>query len=226
MKRARLAFGMFLGLLPVAALVSYSPLAFAQQGALFQVEFTNPQLVPAHWQLTLHEDGSGQFDAEGGQPSGLEATQISSGDVHRAVQLSPAFTAQVFSLARQRKLFNYPCESHMKVAFQGTKKLSYTGPEGSGSCEFNYSKDKEIEALGNSLLSVETTILSGARMEKLLLHDRLGLDQELDYLTGEVHNGDATEIGVIRETLTRIASDDQVMERAQRKARLLLAQAH
>jgi len=31
---------------------------------------------------------------------------------------------------------------------------------------------------------------------------------------------------VIRETLTRIASDDQVMERARRKARLLLSEAH
>jgi hypothetical protein len=226
MTRARFVFRMFFGLLPVTALVLCGPTAFGQQAAVFQVEYTNAQLVPAHWKLTLHEDGSGQFDAEGGQPSALEATQILSGDVHRPVQLSPAFTAEVFSLARQRKLFDYPCESHMKVAFQGTKKLSYSGPEGSGSCEFNYSKDKDIEALGNSLLSVETTILSGARMEKLLLHDRLGLDQELNYLTGEVHNGDAIEIGVIRETLTRIASDDQVMERAQRKARLLLAQAH
>jgi hypothetical protein len=110
----------------------------------------------------------------------------------------------------------------MKVAFQGLKRLSYSGPEGSGACEYNYSKDKEIEALGNSLMGVEYTIMSGARMEKLLQHDRLGLDQELDNLVSAAHEGNAVELGAIRETLTRIASDEQVMERVRRKARLLL----
>jgi len=123
-----------------------------------------------------------------------------------------------------RKWFAYPCESHLKVAFQGIKRLSYSGPDGSGACEYNYSKDKEIEALGNSLLGVEYTILSGARMEKLLQHDRLGLDAELDNLATAIHEGNAFEVGAIRETLTRIASDEQVMDRARRRAKALLTQ--
>jgi len=110
------------------------------------------------------------------------------------------------------------------VAFQGIKRLSYSGPDGSGACEYNYSKDKEIEALGNSLLGVEYTILSGARMEKLLQHDRLGLDAELDNLATAIHEGNAFEVGAIRETLTRIASDEQVMDRARRRAKALLTQ--
>jgi len=113
----------------------------------------------------------------------------------------------------------------MKVAYQGTKKLSYVGPYGSGSCEYNYSKDKDIQSLGDSLMAVEATLLSGARLEKLLLHDRLGLDRELDDLVAAAHDGNAIELGTIKNTLTRIASDEQVLERARRKARLLLAQA-
>jgi hypothetical protein len=196
----------------------------AQQAAVFRMEFTNAQLTPSHWQLTLNPDGTGQFDADGGQPSAQNANGILAGDVHRPIQLSAAFAEQAFSTARQRRLFAFPCESHMKVAYQGTKRLRYTGPEGSGACEYNYSKDKEIELLGNSLLAVEYTILSGARLEKLLQHDRLGLDQELDSLMTAAHEGSAAEMGTIRETLTRIASDEQVLERARRKARLLLAQ--
>jgi len=114
----------------------------------------------------------------------------------------------------------------MKVAFQGTKRLSYSGPEGSGACEYNYSKDKQIQALGDSLMAVENTLLAGARLEKLLHHDRLGLDKEMETLSEAAHEGSAIEMGAIRETLTRIASDDQVLERARRKARLLLTQAH
>jgi hypothetical protein len=210
----------------LSAVIFSGPGAYCQQGSLFQIQFTNEQLIPAHWQLTLHPDGSGNFDADGGHPSGIDAKQILAGDVHRPIQLSPALTEQVFSTARMRRLFAFPCESHMKVAFQGVKRLSYIGPEGSGACEFNYSKDKEIETLGNSLLAVEYTIMSGARLEKLLQHDRLGLDKELDDLITAAHEGNAMEMGVIRETLTRIAYDEQVLDRARRKARLLLAQAH
>jgi hypothetical protein len=221
-----------LGLLKRAVLVLMLPAVFCglavrgEQAAEFQIEFTDAQLIPSHWKLVLHPDGSGYFDAEGGKPSGQDANQILAGEVHRPVQLSAAFTEQVFSIARQRKLFAFPCESHMKVAFQGIKHLSYSGPEGSGSCEYNYSKDKEIEQLGNSLLAVEYTILSGAKMEKLLQHDRLGLDRELDLLMGAAHEGNAAEMGTIGDTLTRIASDEQILERARRKARQLLAQAH
>jgi hypothetical protein len=196
----------------------------AQQSAVFEIDFTNLQLVPSHWTLRLSPDGNGQFDADGGQPADQEAKMIWASDVHRPIQLSSAFTAQVFSTARMRKWFAFPCESHLKVAFQGMKRLSYSGPEGRGACEYNYSKDKEIEELGNSLVAVEFTILSGARMEKLLQHDRLGLDQELDNLLTALHDGNAAEVGTIHETLTRIASDEEVMERVRRKARELLTQ--
>jgi hypothetical protein len=195
------------------------------QATVFQIDFTNEQLAPSHWVLKLNLDGSGQFDAWGGHPQKDDPKLIWAGDVHRAIQLSAGFTERVFATARQRRLFDYPCDSHMKVAYQGWKRLSYSGPDGSGACEYNYSKDKEIQELGNSLMGVEFTIMSGARMEKLLQHDRLGLDEELEGLVDAERDGNAIEMGVIRETLTRIASDEAILERARRKARLLLTEA-
>jgi len=206
------------------ALVLPAAVAEGQMSSVFQIDFTNAQLVPSHWSLKVNLDGSAQFDADGGHPADPEATHLWVGDVHRPVQLSPAFTERLFATAHQRKLFAFPCESHMKVAFQGMKRLSYSGPDGSGACEYNYSKDKEIEELGNALMSVEYTILTGARLEKLLQHDRLGIDEELDNLSTAAHEGNAAEMGTIQETLTRIASDETVMDRARRKARLLLTQ--
>jgi hypothetical protein len=111
----------------------------------------------------------------------------------------------------------------MKVAFQGSKKLSYAGPEGQGSCEFNYSRDKEIQALGESLMSVAATILEGARLEKLLLHDRLGLDRETEYLIDASGDGRVQQICAIRGILERLAEDPSVMERVRKRARILLA---
>jgi hypothetical protein len=214
-------------LLAAVLILLFPSAAFSgEEKALFEAEFTNAKLTPSHWQMKLNPDGSGQFDAEGGEPSPQDTQQILAGDVHRTIQLSPEFTEQVFATARHRKLFAFPCESHMKVAFQGIKRLSYSGPEGSGSCEFNYSKDKEIQTLGDSLMAVSTTVIYGARLEKLLQHDRLGLDHEMENLVAAAHDRNAIELCAIRDTLTRIASDEQVMDRARRKARLLLAQSN
>ena len=113
----------------------------------------------------------------------------------RDVKVSAGFAATRFQTVRQHNLFNPDCESHMKVAFQGWKKLSYSGPEGAGSCEFNYSKDKEIQALGDSLVAVAGTILEGARLEMLLQHDRLGLDNEMEYVAEAAKDGRLQEIG-------------------------------
>jgi hypothetical protein len=199
--------------------------SWALESAQFEMDFTDARQTPAHWVLKLAPDGSGSFDTDGGNDAHGVDQKIVAGDVHRTIQLSAGLTGRIFATARARKFFAYPCESNLKVAFQGSKRFSYTGPEGSGSCEFNYSKDKEIEELQNSLLAVETTILCGARLEKLLQHDRLGLDEELGNLTIWVHDGSAQEMGAIRETLTRIASDEEVMDRARKKARWLLTQA-
>lgn len=203
-------------------LVFACTVGFAQPAAVVQVEYTNAKLVPAHWVLKLNADGSGWFDAEGGEPPSDAKGQILAGPVHRAVQLTPEFTERVFATARAKKFFAVACDSHMKVAFQGIKRLSYEGPEGSGNCEYNYSKDKDIQALGDAMLNVQSTLMYGARLEKLLQHDRLGLDREMENLAAAVHDGNALEVGTIRETLTRIADDQLVLERARKKARMLL----
>jgi hypothetical protein len=197
----------------------------AEEPAVLEMDFRNPNLVPSHWVVKIHPDGSARFDSDGGPAAADETGNITVWDIHRDFQLGGAFTDQAFLIAKSRKLFNFPCESHLKVAFQGTKRLSYSGPEGSGSCEFNYSKDKEIESLGNSMMALEYTIVSGARLEKLLLHDRLGLDKELEDLQEAFKGGNATTPEAIRDVLTRIADDDEVMDRARKRARMLLTQA-
>jgi hypothetical protein len=113
----------------------------------------------------------------------------------------------------------------MKVAFQGWKKLSYRGPGGEGSCEFNFSRDKEIQAMGESLVAVAETIVEGARLENLLQHDPLGLDHETEYLLEAAGDGRVQQICTIRGILERLAGDDAVMERVRKRARMLLARA-
>jgi hypothetical protein len=191
---------------------------------VIQVDFSNPGLSPSQWTMTIRPDGSGHFRSEIGKPTETDMQKIGTPAVDRDVHLSAQFAARVFDAAQRHKWFNQPCESHLKVAFQGWKTLTYTGPQGQGTCTFNFSKDKEIQDLGNSLDAVATTILEGARLELLLQHDRLGLDEEMSFLTQAVDDGRAQEVCAIREILERLAGDEAVLERVRRQAKALLEQ--
>jgi hypothetical protein len=213
-----------------AACLVLAALALAARGQapsatdpVVQVDFFNPGLSPPQWTMTLHPDGSGHFRSQTGKfPEGGQQEMGVPG-VDRDIQVSAAFTERVFGVAQRHNWFNESCESHLKVAFQGWKQFSYTGTQGNGSCTFNYSKDKEIQTLGESLQSVAETILEGARLEMLLQHDRLGLNAEMEFLTKAVRDGQAQQVRTIKEILERLAQDDGVLERVRKQARALLA---
>lgn len=199
---------------------------WSEQGRVFQIEYTNPQLVPGNWTLEFHPDGRGHFKSQRGNAARTDGPVIEPPDVDRDVQLSPQFAEHAFKIADQKLWFRHGCESHLKVAFQGTKKLSYSGPDGEGSCEFNFSKDPEIQSLGDSLVAVGNTIIEGARLQSLWRHDPLGLDREIEFLADSAGDGRAREIGCIRDILEGLSEDPTVMERVRKRARALLAKAN
>ena len=195
------------------------------QAPVLSVDFSNPALAPARWSLVFHPDGSGHFHSETGQVTAAQLHTIEPGPIDREVQLGPDFSAHAFETVRRHKFFSEGCESHLKVAFQGWKTITYTGPDGHGSCEFNYSTNRDIQSLGESFLAVASTIVEGARIELLMHHDRLSLDREMDYLEEATADGRLQQIGAIQGVLTRLIDDPDVMERVRRRARLLLATA-
>lgn len=212
------------GVILALALAALSTAARAESDPVIRVDFSNPGLTPSQWTLEFHPDGSGHFRSQGGarvdDPRFIEVANID-----KNVQVSPKFAEHAFQVAQHKKFFQSDCESHLKVAFQGTKKLTYSGPKGEGSCEFNYSKDNEIQALGDSMVAVATTIIEGARLEKLLQHDPLGLDKEIQNVQEAAGDGRAQQICSIRPILERLADDPAVLERVRKRAKALLAHA-
>lgn len=194
-------------------------------GPVLTVEFSNPELSPSHWVLTLHPDGSGHFESTMGPATADPADDIRIPNVNRNVQLSPRFAASAFAVAEHHAWFSDACESHEKVAFEGWKTFRYAGPAGKGSCTFNYSRQKDIQNLGDSFLAVSQTILEGVRLEMLLQHDPLGLEKEMEDLSAAAQDGRAQQLCAIKGILQRLAQDDSVMTMVRKRARLLLAQA-
>jgi hypothetical protein len=197
----------------------------------FRVDYANPGLSPSHWTLTIHPDGSGHFQTEQGNAVVAQESTQEGGpgkdapNVDRDIRVSAEFADRVFQTARRHKLSKSQCESHVKVAFQGWKKLKLSGPDGEWSCEYNYSSDKEIQALGDSLVAVAETIMEGAQLESLLQHDRLGLDSKMEYVMEAAEEGRLQQVCAIRGILERLADDPAVLERVRKRAKVLLAKA-
>lgn len=196
--------------------------AWGESGAVVRVDFSNPGLYPDRWTLVLHPDGSGHFHAEGGQRPADEEEMITPAKVDRDVNLSTDFAHHIFSEVRDKRVLLGKCESHLKVAFQGLKKISYSGPDGEGGCEFNYSSNKQIQDLGDSLVAVGSTLIEGARLELLLQHDPLGLDKAIQYVVEASDDGRLQQICAIRGILERLEGDPHVLERVRKRAHLLL----
>ncbi len=208
----------------LAAVVLAMPV-HGESGPVLRVDFSNPGLSPAQWTLIIYPDGNGHFRSLRGNAPAADPPMMEPPNIDRDIRLSTPFVTNIFQTVRSRQLLQKGCESHLKVAFQGWKKISYSGPDGQGGCEFNYSKDKEIQALGDSLVAVAATVIEGARLEMLLQHDPLGLDKETEYVLGAARDGRIRQLGAIRGILEQIQEDPGVMDRVRKRARALLAQA-
>lgn len=210
--------------LAALAIASVLPVHAASK-AVVRVEFSNPGLYPAQWTLVLHPDGSGHFHAEGGTKPNDDQDTLLPSSVDRDLNLSADYTAHLFQTVHDPRILHGKCESHLKVAFQGLKKISYSGPDTEGSCEFNYSNTRQIQELGESLVGVGQTLIEGARLELLLQHDPLGLDKAIQYIVEAADDGRLQQICAIRDILERLEDDPHVLDRVRKRARLLLAKA-
>lgn len=184
----------------------------------FTVE--NPQLEPSTYTLDVYKDGRGTYKATyTAAQNGDSAAQ----PVDRTIRIHDPLLSQLFSAARTHHLFDMDCQApHSHVAFSGEKTFAYAGPEGDGSCTFNYSHDQSLNQLASDMISVAFTLEEGERLANEHLHDRLSLDAELDALQNAAQEHRALELGNIAPELESIADDDAVMNRARTRAHELL----
>ena len=198
-----------------------------QNGAQAQIRFTyeNPKLQPPKYVLTVEEDGSGHFHSEGAGPT--DGQSMSSEPLSlpqdRPIHISKALRDAMFAAARKNKLFAISCDDGGKnIAFQGNKTLEYEGPEGKGSCMYNWSKNAQIDKLTDQFEAMAATLDEGSKLEREYEHGRLSLDTEMEILEQMVHDGRAIEVENIAPILQTLAGDEAVLQRVQRRARALL----
>ena len=219
--------GIAWAVLPLLVVSSGLPVV-AQSAGQAQIRFTyeNPKLQPPKYVLTVGEDGSGHFRSEGGGPVSNDPQNMPAEAQDRPIHISKALREAMFAAARKNKLFAMSCEDGGKnIAFQGSKTLQYEGPEGHGSCTYNWSKNAQIDKLTDQFEAIAVTLDEGSKLQRQYEHGRLSLDTELEFLEQMVRDGRAIEVENIAPILQVLAGDEAVLQRVQRRARALLAVA-
>ncbi|HUY81245.1 MAG TPA: hypothetical protein VMU92_05940 [Acidobacteriaceae bacterium] len=181
----------------------------------------NPSVEPAQYSLTIREDGTGVYKATY-TPSGDDTAAA---PVDRAIRVHNPVLAEIFSVARKSHFFAVNCQGHQRVAFTGKKTLTYSGPDGRGSCTFNYAHKKGVNNVAAKLMAVAYTLAIGSELQSEHRYDRLSLDVELAALQEAVVDKQALELENIASVLESISSDDAVMNQARARAQKLLHEA-
>lgn len=190
-------------------------------------QFEREGVPVPRFSLTIHEDGTGRYQAEEaeGLSDGGSVRYAAAKHIDRTLTLTPATTAKIFKTARELRHFDTDCASKAKnIANTGNKTLSYTGTDGSGSCVYNYPDNKDVQMLTATFLAIASTLDEGRKLEYLHRYDRLGLDAETITLQEQAAQGRATELGTIEPVLSSIAADMSVMQRVRLRVAKLLEQ--
>jgi hypothetical protein len=180
-----------------------------------------------HYKLTVRDDGSGSYEGEAVPPPTRYGPAASSAALpfQRNLRLTSATTARLFDLAAQLDHFNRVCASKAKnIADTGTKTLTYAGPDGAGSCTYNYTEVKDLAAMTQLIQGIAQTLDEGRELDRLHRYDRLGLDAAMTFLQQESQEGRALDLETISDSLRAIADDNDVLARVRAKASAMLAQ--
>jgi hypothetical protein len=201
------------------------PLLLASSLPAAEIRFTyeNPKLEPHRYVLTVNEDGSGHFVSE--STGAADGADLAPESLDRPIHISKQVREAMFTAARKAKRFSSCDDGGKNIAFQGNKTLEYEGSDGKGSCQYNWSKNPQIEKLTDQFEAIAATLDEGSKLERRYEHGRLSLDGEIEILEELVKDGRAIELENIAPILTKLSQDEAVLQRVQRRARALLSLA-
>jgi hypothetical protein len=223
--RIRYASGCFaVGMVLMAAIMS-AP-SIAQQAAngsaasaasvTFTLDF--PQSNPEHYSIAVNTSGHARYECTG------KVAEDSEEEVYQAeFQMSAANRERVFSLAKQAQYFTGAIESsNGKLAFTGTKVLSYQDGQHSNTAHYNYSNLAPVQQLTTLFQNMAATLEYGRRLAYYHRYQKLALDEELKRMQTQARNNELTELQSVAPELQEILEDVSVINVVRARAKELI----
>ena len=210
------------GMLALAA--SFVPL-MAQQAATdkpapavvtFTLDF--PQSSPEHYSIAVDARGHANYECTG------KVAEDSDEETYRAeFEVSAGNRERIFEWVKQAKYFAGKIDSgNNKLAFTGTKVLSYQDGQHSNTARFNYSNLEPVRQLTALFQSMAGTLEYGQRLAYYHRYQKLALDDELKRMEAQAKNNELSEIQGVEPALREIFEDASVINAVRARAKELM----
>lgn len=169
--------------------------------------------APEYMALSVDANGQGTYDGR----------QLADPPSPRPLQISPATTQRLFSLAESLGYFrSLTLESRHKVANLGQKTLTYEAGGQGSRVEFNYTENRTAQQLADLFERIGNVEEHIAQLAYAIKYDPLSLPQQLRQIQIELDEHSLLETQLLVPTLEKIASNPRFLHLAQSRAQEIL----
>jgi len=208
-----------LAVLPAFTLILCAAVAHAAEPATITFTLEFPASDPAHYSISVTNDGHGKYEC-----SAKISPESDDRESYQAeFELSPAGRARVFDLAAQAHFFAGKIDSgNRKLAFTGSKTLTYKDGQRSTSANYNYSSLPPVQELTAFFQNLSATLEYGRHLAYFHRYQKLALDEELKRMEDQARSNELGELQAVQPVLQQILDDASVLNVVRARAERLL----
>ncbi len=184
---------------------------------IFSLDF--PHSDPDHYSIVAQSDGHAHYDCSAKISDESEDRETYQADF----TLSDATRARIFDLAAQSHYFSGKVDSgNRKLAFTGTKKLTYKDAQHETTAAYNFSQVPVVQQLTTLFQSISATLEFGRRLAHDRRYQKLALDDELKRMEDQARRGDLIELQAVKPILQGLRDDGSLMNIVRARAQRIM----
>ena len=205
------------------AVVGLSGFALPQSGnaaSIATVTFTLdfPQSDPSHYSITVDMAGQASYE------STAKVEESADEQTYRTeFSMSAGTRERIFEWAKQAKYFAGKVDTgNQKLAFTGTKILSYQDGQRSFTARYNFSNLEPVRQLTTLFQNMGNTLDYGRQLAYYHRYQKLALDDELKRMETQAKNNELSELQSVQPVLQEIVEDTSVINVVRARAKTLI----
>src|SRR5579864_1805558 len=188
--------------------VATSATASAEEPATITFAFDFPNSDPAHYTISVDSNGRAKYECAAKTSADSEELET----YQYEFNFSGANRDRIFDLASQAHYFAGKVDSgNRKLAFTGSKKLTYQDGQHSYSAGYNYSGLPAVQRLTELFQKVAATLEYGRHLDYYHRYQKLALDDELKSMEVQAKSNELSEMQAVQPILQKIFEDASVM---------------
>jgi hypothetical protein len=198
----------FFAFFVASAVLLFALPVHAADSATVTFSLNFPGSDPDYFSISVQSDGHAGYQSSDKVSSDSDDRET----YQTEFVLSDATRTQIFELAARARYFSGKVDSgNKKLAFTGTKKLSYTDAQKNFTADYNYSSEPAVQQLTSLFQGISATMEFGRRLAYYHHYQKLALDEELRHMEAQASAGELGELQAVKPILQSIYDDPSVI---------------